>query len=407
MEFAYTAYTEDKKLVKGKVSAPSEEAASDLLSYGGYRIISLKAVTPFINKERLLASFSQVKPAEIAMFSRQLALLLEAGTDIVTSLDLLQGQLVNQTLRKTIGEVASDIRSGSSLSVALKKHPRIFSPMYAKAISAGEQGGNLEVVLRQMAEYIEKAVKTQKQIKGALTYPIVVVVVAIGVVLLLVSFVFPTFINLYSQLGAELPLSTRMLIGLTNWLNHYGLYLLLVLLVAAAAGYAYLKTPVGRYRWDKLMLSLPVIGRIVHLSELSRCCRTMAMLVRVGLPLPEVLAMSIHSSNNKFVVENLTAVQGELIKGEGLAQPMSKRSFFLPLMSQMVKIGEESGNLENTLLTVAENFDIEADDRTKSAVALIQPVLTIIIGLVVGFLVLSMLQAMYSIYGQFTSAPPA
>jgi len=147
---------------------------------------------------------------------------------------------------------------------------------------------------------------------------------------------------------------------------------------------------------------LPVVGRIVHLGELSRCCRTMSMLVRIGLPLPEVLNMTIHSSNNKVVVENLTGVQQALIRGEGLSPPMAKRKLFLPMMTQMVKIGEESGNLENTLATVAESFEVEAGDRTRAAVALIQPVMTIILGLVIGFIVLSMLGAMYSLYGQIT-----
>jgi len=400
MDFVYTAYTEDKQLVKGKVSATSDEAAAELLSYGGYRVVSLKELVPLINKEKLLARFSQIKPPEIIMFSRQLALLLESGTDIVTSLDLLQDQITNQTLKRTITEVASDIRGGSSLSTALSRHPRAFSQMYYRAISAGEQGGNLEVVLRQMADNTEKGVVTTKQIKGALTYPIIVVLVAIGVIAVLVTTVFPTFASLYAELGAELPLSTRILIGVTNWLNHYGLFLVVGVLAAVGAAYAYIKTPAGKYRWDNLMLRLPVVGRIVHVGELSRCCRTMSMLVRVGLPLPEVMAMTIQSSNNKVVVENLTEVQQALIRGEGLSRPMAKGKFFLPLMTQMVRVGEETGNLENTLDTVAESFEVEAGDRTRSAVALIQPVLTIIIGLVIGFIVFSMMGAMYSLYGQ-------
>ena len=400
MDFAYTAYTEDKRVVKGRVSAINEEAANELLGYGGFRVVRLKAVFPLLNKEKLLARFSQIKPAEIIMFSRQLALLLESGTDIVTSLDLLQDQIANQTLRRTIAEVASDIRGGSSLSTAMSRHPQAFSQMYYRAVAAGEQGGNLEVVLKQMAEYIEKGVSTQKQIKGALTYPLIVVLVAIGVIVVLVTTVFPTFASLYSELGAELPLSTRILIGLTNWLNHYGLFLVIGVLAALGAAYAYIKTPAGKYRWDNLMLRLPVVGRIVHIGELSRCCRTMSMLVRVGLPLPEILTMTIHSSTNKVVAENLNGVREDLIRGEGLSQPMEKREFFLPLMTQMVKIGEESGNLDNTLVTVAENYEVEAGDKTKAAVALITPMLTIIIGLVIAFLVLSMMQAMYSVYGQ-------
>ena len=400
MDFAYTAYTEDKKLVKGKVSATSEEAATELLSYGGYRVVSLKATLRLINKEKLLASFSQIKPAEIVMFSRQLALLLESGTDIVTSLDLLQDQISNQTLGRIVSEVASDIRGGSALSTALSKHPRAFSQIYYRAIAAGEQGGNLEVVLRQMADYIERGVVTQKQIKGALTYPLIVFIVAIGVVVILVTKVFPTFAGLYAQFGVELPLATRILIGITDWTNHYGLYLLLGLLIAVAAVYVYIRTPAGKYRWDAMMLRLPVVGRIVHLSELSRCCRTMSMLVRIGLPLPEVMTMAIQSSNNKFVVENLTGVQQELIRGEGLARPMAKRELFLPLMAQMVRVGEETGNLENTLVTVADSFEVEAGDKTKAAVGLIQPMVTVFIGLVIGFIVVAMFSAMYSVYSQ-------
>jgi len=399
MDFAYTAYTEDKRLVKGKVSAISEEAATELLSYGGYRVVSLKATFSLLNKEKLLAQFSRIKPQEIVMFSRQLALLLESGTDIVTSIDLLQSQIDNQTLGKIVAEVASDIRGGSSLSKALSKHPQAFSRMYSQSIAAGEQGGNLEVVLRQMADYIEKSVVTQKQIKSALTYPVIVVVLAIAVIAILVTFVFPTFAGLYAQFGVDLPLTTRILIAITDWSSRYGLYVLLGLLIAVAVIYVYIKTPAGRYRWDKMMLGLPVFGRIVHLSELARGCRTMSMLVRIGLPLPEVLAMTTQSSNNKVVVENFTGVQQELIRGEGLSRPMAKRELFLPLMTQMVRVGEETGNLENTLSTVADNFEVLSADKTKAAVALIQPVVTIILGLVILFLVVSMFSAMYSIYG--------
>jgi len=251
-----------------------------------------------------------------------------------------------------------------------------------------------------MADYIEKGVVTQKQIKSALTYPAIVVVVAILVVAILVTRVFPTFAGLYSQFGVELPLATRILIAITNWTNQYGLFLLLGIVIAVAAIYIYIRTPDGKYRWDTLMLRMPVFGRIIHLSELSRCCRTMSMLVKIGLPLPEVMAMAIHTSNNKFVVDNLTGVQQDLIRGQGLSQPMARRQFFLPLMTQMVKVGEETGNLETSLTTVANDFEVESADKTKAAVGLIQPIVTIIIGLVIGFVVLAMFSALYSLYGQ-------
>jgi type IV pilus assembly protein PilC len=400
MDFSYVAYTEDKRLVKGKLSATSEEAAAELLSYGGYQVVNLKVFTPFFDKEKLFSRFSRIKPQEIVMFSRQLALLLESGTDIVTSLELLQSQITNQTLKKTIAEVASDIRGGSSLSVAMAKHPRAFSKMYSQAIAAGEQGGNLEIVLRQMADYIERGATTEKSVKNAMTYPIIVCVVAVIVIALLVILVLPSFTSLYSEFGVEMPLATRMLMNATDWLTHYGLYLLLAIAAVVSIGYAYTRTPAGRYQWDRLSLKAPMIGRINLLGELSRCCRTMALLFRVGLTLPEILALAIHSSNNKVMAEALTEVQRELIRGEGLSRPMRKRKLFLPMMVQMVEVGEETGNLDNTLATVAESFEIEADDKTSSAVGLIQPAMTVIIGLIIAFIALALISAMYSIYGQ-------
>jgi type IV pilus assembly protein PilC len=373
-----------------------------LLNYGGYQVVSLKLVTPFFNAEKLLARFSRIKPREIIMFSRQLALLLESGTDIVTSLELLQSQITNRTLRRMLGEVASDIRGGSSLSSALSKHPRAFPELYHRTIAAGEQAGNLEIVLRQMADYVERGALTEKKIKNALMYPFVLAIVAVGVVGVLVTFVLPTFTSLYAAFGAKLPAPTRMLISVSGWLGNYGLYLLVAVVVLVGIGYAYIKTPAGKYQWDKLMLSLPVVGRINQLSELSRCCRTVALLFRVGLPLPEVMNLAVHGANNKVVAKDLSEVQQELIRGEGLSKPMSRRKTFLPLMVQMVGVGEETGNLDNTLTTVAQSYEIEADDRTSSAVGLLQPAMVVIIAVVVGFIAVSLVSAMYSIYGQVT-----
>jgi type IV pilus assembly protein PilC len=399
MNFAYTAYTEDKRLVSGKVSAISEEAAAELLGYGGYKVVSLKASLSF-NAEKLLSRFSGVKPAEIVMFSRQFALLLESGTDIVTALDLLQGQIANKTLQKMVGEVASDIRGGSSLSKALAKHPRAFSLMYTQAVAAGEQGGNLEVVLRQMADYIERVLTTEKRIKNALTYPVVVVIVAIVVIAIMVTKVFPSFIYLYTQLGASLPPLMKGMMAFTDWTNHYGLFVLIFLIALIAAIYLYRRTPGGRYRWDSMMLSMPIFGRIIQLSELSRCCRTMSLLIRVGLPLPEVLAATNRGITNKVITESMERVQQKLIRGEGLSRPMSQERLIVPLMTQMVGVGEETGNLENTLATVAESLETESSDRTNAAVSMIQPVVTIILGLVVAIIVLTMFTGLYSVYSQ-------
>jgi type IV pilus assembly protein PilC len=402
MEYSYVAYTEDKKLVKGHISAANDETAINILGYGGYQVVSLKQAGTSFTTGRVAAAFSRIKPQEIVMFSRQLALLLESGTDISTSFDLLQSQTTNRTLKKTLSQVASDIRGGSLLSTALAKHPRLFSKIYCQAIAAGEQGGSLEIVLRQMADHIERQAITEKKIKSALTYPIMVAFVAIAVVVLLVTFVIPTFTQLYSAFGANLPATTRLLMSITDWLSNVGLYLLGAVLILAVIAYAYIRTPAGKRQWDALMLKMPVIGRIVLLNELSRCCRTISLLFKVGVPLPEIMALVVQGAKNKVISEALSEVKEELIRGEGLYKPMAKRAVFLPLMSQMVGVGEETGNLDNTLSTVAQSYETESEDRTSSAVALIQPIITIVIGIVVAFIAVSMFSAMYGVYGQIS-----
>jgi len=401
MVYQYLGYTEDNKIVKGTVSASSEEIARHILAHSGYRVVSLKLVTTFIpSREQLFPFLYRVKPEAIIMLSRQLALLLESGIDIVTSLELLQAQASNNTLKRVLGEIVSDLRSGSRLSAALDKHPKIFPPIYCRSLSVGEQTGGLEIVLRQVADYMEREVTTAKGVKNALRYPAIVSIVAVIVIGLLVTFVLPAFMELYGSLGAELPLLTRMLITAVDGLRSYGLYLVVAVAIALGLAFAYIKTPTGMYKWHRLLLRLPLLGQLIHLNELARCCRSMSLLFRAGLPLPEIMSLVIQSSNNKVVAETLSEVRQDMLKGEGLSRPMAKSKLFLPMMVQMVKVGEETGNLDATLLSVAQSFETEAEDKTQSLVGLIQPAMTLIIGLVVAFIALSLFSAMYSVYGQ-------
>lgn len=399
MEFSYIAYTKDRKLVKGTLAATNEEAASRLLSYGGYQLLSLKQRVRFIDLSRLLPSLQRVRPIEIILFSRQLALLLESGVDIVTSLELLQEQTTNNKFKEIIDQVASDIRGGSSLSMALSKHPKIFSQVYHRAIAAGEQGGNLEIVLRSMADFQERIVKTEKRIRNALTYPVIVLIVAAIVISLLFAFVLPTFTDLYASLGTDLPAMSAMLINMTDWVTNYGLFLIGGFALVFAGLFMYVRTPLGKYWLDGVSLRLPIIGRILQLSELSRIAQTISMLYRAGLPLPEIMTQAVNVTNNKVIAEAVRGVQQELIRGEGLSKPMEKRSIFLPLMVQMVSVGEETGKLDDTLSTVAITYDVESEDRINNAIGLIQPIITVVIGLVVAFIALALVSSMYGIYG--------
>ncbi len=401
MDYRYVGYTEDKKMVEGTVAASNEKMAGQILAQKGYQIVRLKPISTFSpNWEQLFPSFFQVKPAAIIMFSRQLALLLESGIDIVTALELLQKQSSSSTLKRVLGEIVSDLRGGNRLSAALDKHRKIFPTIYRRSLSVGEQTGGLETVLRQVADYMERDAVTAKAVKGALRYPMIVAVVAVIVIAVLMIFVMPAFMDLYETLGAELPLITRMLIGVVDGLRSYGIYILGVIGLVGILAFAYLRTPAGKYERDKLILKLPIMGPVVHLNELARCCRSMSLLFRAGLPLPEIMSIVVQGSNNRVMAEALTDVQRDMLKGEGLSLPMTKNKLFLPMMVQMVGVGEETGNLDVTLLSVAQNYESEAEDKTSNLVGLIQPAMTVVIGLVVAFITLSLVSAMYSVYGQ-------
>jgi len=247
---------------------------------------------------------------------------------------------------------------------------------------------------------MEKQLNSRKGIKNAMIYPIIALVVAVVVVAVMVTFVMPAFASLYNSLGAELPLMTRLLLQSGEFLQKSGVYILLVLGVVGGAGVIYIRTPKGRYKWDGLSLRFPLVGRINHLNELSKLSRSIAVLFSARLPLTEIMPLVIQSTSNKVVSGALSKIRDDMLGGEGLARPMSKHPVFMPMMVQMVKVGEETGNMDATLLSVAQSYEAEAEDRTKALIAMIQPVMRIIIGLIVGMMALSMVSAMYNMYSQ-------
>jgi type IV pilus assembly protein PilC len=231
-------------------------------------------------------------------------------------------------------------------------------------------------------------------------YPIIASIVTVVVVAILVVFVLPAFSNLYSSLGAELPALTRMMMSMSDMLRTNALSIMLALIIVSGLALVYFKTPQGKYNLDKLLLRIPMLGRVRHLNELARCCRSISLLFTAGLPLTEIMPLVIQGSNNRVMAQALYEVQQDMLKGEGLSQPMAKNALFLPMMVQMVKVGEETGNLDSSLQAVAKNYESEAEDKTKSMIAMIQPVMTIVIGGIVGLIAMSMFSAMYSMYGQ-------
>jgi type IV pilus assembly protein PilC len=400
MFYQYVACSESGEIVKGKLTANSEDVITEMLRVAGYRLINLRPFVPFLSLGKLTGQLFPVKPNDVIILFRQLALLIESGVNIVTSLELMQEQITNRTLKKVVDDVIADIRAGNQLSVAMNRHPEVFPTVACRSLSIGEQTGGLETMLRQVADYMEKEIVAKKGIKGALMYPIIALVVTAVVVGILMFFVLPAFAGFYADLGAELPSITKIMLDFSTIMRDNILLILLVILVLVGLAFIYFRTEDGKFNLDKIFLRIPQLGRVRHLNELSRCARSISLLYAAGLPLTEIMPLVIQGCNNRVMARALYDVQTDMLKGEGLAKPMAKNHIFLPMMVQMVKVGEETGNLDASLLAVANSYEAEAQDKTKALIAMIQPVMTVIIAGLVGLIALSMVSAMYSIYGQ-------
>ena len=400
MIYQYMACGESGDIVKGKITATSEDAIADMMAYAGYRLINLRPYVPFLSQGKLISQLFPVKPAETILLFRQMALLLESGINIVTALELLQEQMANHTLKRVIAEVVADLRGGNQLSAALSKHPDIFSTLACRTIGIGEQTGGLETMLKQVADYTEKELITKKGIKGALMYPVIALIVATAVVGLLMVFVMPAFGKLYGDLGAKMPMLMVVMLSASAFLKQHIVHLFLGMIILVGVVLIYIKTPDGKYKLDSIMLRMPQLGRVKHLNELSRACRSISLLFTAGLPLTEIMPLVIQGCNNRVMAQALYDVQVDMLKGEGLSRPMAKNRLFLPMMVQMVKVGEESGSLDSSLQAVAVNYESEAQEKTKTLIALIQPTMTVVIAGVVGLIAVTMVSAMYSMYGQ-------
>jgi type IV pilus assembly protein PilC len=394
MNYSYVAYTEGKKMVKGKLTAIDEKAAIDMLITVGYHVISIKPETRLLpDLSRFLQS--PVKKEALVLFSRQLALLLEAGVGIISALELLQAQTSDKTLKTVLAKVVDDLRAGRSFSAALAQHQYAFPQIYSRMIGVGEHTGALESVLRSLADHIEREMTAMGKLKQALMYPALVALMTVVVGVVMVFVLLPPVTEMFAALGGKLPITTRLLISGMTFVRDYGMYLIAGFVALLLLLYLFLRTPRGRYIRDSILLRIPMLGRLLHLTELARCCRNLSLLFRSGLPMTEVVKLTTQATGNAVIVEALKQVEYDMMRGRGLSAPMRQRKVFLPLMVEMTKVGEETGALDETLTVVAENFQIEADRRTQTLLGMIEPVMTILIGGAVGFLALSVFMPIY------------
>jgi len=400
MAYQFKAYTLDKRVVQGTIDAASESTAEEALYRAGYqRVLSLKQTRPGFSLERLLPTLFRVKTQDVIDFSRQLATLIESGITILTTLQLLEEQSFRPAFSKVIVGLVNELRGGSSLSQALSKYPQAFSYTYCQVVGASEQAGNLEVGLRQIAGYMEKQAATKKSIKSALTYPLVTLFMAIGVFVLLITVALPPLVGLFTTLGTELPWMTTLLIAISNFLINYKFYLLGGVAIVAVSIIGYMRLPAGKVTMDRLWLKLPLIGPINIQRNVGHFCRTVSMLLKAGLLLPQTMSIVIQTVGNRIIRQVLGEVREKLVQGQGLSQPMAAIDLFPRLMVEMISVGEKTGNLDSTLATLGDYYEQRVDQRVNTLISMIGPALTIGVGLIVAFIALSIITPLYSILG--------
>ena len=402
VSYRYEAATSQGKLVKGTIKATGEIEAERLLIGQGYRPVSVEVVPSMFSLEEAFPTLFRVKPRDVIIFSRQLATLLRSGISLLPALEILQGQVTSsRAFKKVLESVVDDLRSGSSFTQSISKHPTVFSEIYCRTLTVGEQTGNMEMVLHEMASYMEKQGAIAKKIGGALTYPMMVMGVGLVVCVLLVTVVMPQLLGMFTAMNVELPLPTKILIGITNILTNYTLYFVVAGAVLVAVVLWLVKQPTGRRLLDRMRLTAPLIGIPTLMGELGRFSRTMSVLIGAGLSLQEIMELMPQSSNNRIIRDALSQVNEGLILGEGLSVPMSRIDIFPPLLVQMVAVGEESNTLDFTMGVVADFYEATAEEKTSAMVGMISPLSTAIVGLMVGFIAISVLMPMYTLTGAF------
>ncbi|MEA3459158.1 MAG: type II secretion system F family protein [Chloroflexota bacterium] len=399
MPYKYVAYTKTGERVQGTVHAASEAMAEEALWGSDYIIVNLKPARPGPGLAELMPTFFGVKTRDLIIFSRQLATLIESGITILSGLQMLQEEASNKALKKALQRVIEDVQGGESLSEALRKHPRVFPFIYGRMIEVGERMGNMEGVLRQLATYLDKRESLTRKLRGAMAYPAFILLLAIGVVFLMMTFTLPGIMGLFSEFEAELPITTRMLIAITNFTTNYRSHILAVAVLVVGSATLYTRTSIGRRQRDLLLLKIPVIGSINVQSNVSRLCHTMSILLRAGLPMAEIMDLIVQTMGNVILREAFQRVRTEMLQGHGLSQPISQEEVFPSLLAQMVRVGEETGALDSNLETLALFYEEEADRKISALTGMLEPALMLFVGALVGFIAVAVIMPMYSLMG--------
>ena len=400
--FQYTATDSAAKIVRGSMEASDERAVVTWLRANGY--YPIKVGQPGVVTEArpglvgLPTRFGRAPSTQdVLAFTQQLATLLEAGMELDRSLAILLDLTDNQRFRSILRSILADIQAGSSFADSLAKHPRLFSRLYVNMVKAGEASGVMEVILLRLAGFLERSKAVRDEITSAMIYPLLLLLVGGGAIVVMMNFVIPRFAQIFTDTKQLMPLPTRILLAISAFTTDYWWIVLAVIVVAWIALRAYLQMEQGKVRWDEFKLQLPLLGSLIREIEVSRFARTFGTLLQSGVPVLAAVAIVKETVTNRVIAGAMVRLQEGVKRGEGISGPLRATGAFPSFSIHMAKVGEETGKLEEMLIRVADTYDERVRRTVKRLTSLLEPVLILSLGAIVGFIVLSMLLAIFSI----------
>ncbi len=393
--FTYTAMDKAGKTTKGKLEAKSKESALQTLKDNQLYPIEVIAETKWTAD---LSIGARVTTRDLTIFCQQFEAVLKAGISVLEALHLLQEQTENKYFKGIISDLYNSVEQGEALSKSMAKHPKVFPNILINMVAAGELSGNLEIALDRMAVHFQKEYDMNQNVKKATTYPIVVAVIAVAVIVILLVVVIPTFVDMFSQLGQELPLTTRMLIGISNFMIQRWYIVILVVGSIVTGFIMFAKSENGGKLLNRIFLRVPVFGPVNTKIVASRFSRTLSTLLASGLPLLEALEVVSKVVDNQFVEDGLLHTKEQVSKGVPLSKPIQEMNVFPPMITHMVRIGEDTGQLEPILNNVADFYDREVETAVSQLTTMLEPAIIVFLAVVVGFVVISIIQPMFQMY---------
>lgn len=396
-KYRFSAAAVDGTVVNGVEEASGITLVRDILLERNLQPISISVKKTILDFE---ITKKTVKKRELMHLCRQMAVFVRSGVSVLEALTVISEETTERLMKASVDGMRVSLESGSRFSEAAAQHPALFPGYSVEVLRSAELTGNLDIVLDQLADYLDREIETEHKVKSALAYPAIVTVLAIAVCIVLVVYVLPKFRTFFHSLNAKLPLPTRILLHLAKWIGDYGLYLGLVLVALAIAAAVALGTQQGKEFKDKLVLKIPVIGNLIHTAIIERFCRLLASMTVAGVALPEALAVTTAATNNTVFRRGLTEARAAMMRGEGMAGPLASTGLFPGAARQMFAVGEGTGNLDEQLQAAANYLDRELDYKIKRFTTIIEPAVIIAVGFIVGFVAVALISAMYGIFHQ-------